>query len=52
MLVREIVAEMAGAQNVHLDLAEGLPPHGIDRMRIRLLVRNLLDNAVKYTPPK
>ncbi|WP_431110086.1 HAMP domain-containing sensor histidine kinase [Variovorax paradoxus] len=49
MLVREIVAEMPGAQNVHLDLAEGLPPHAIDRMRIRLLVRNLLDNALRYS---
>lgn len=48
-LVREIVAEMAGAQSVHLDLAEGLPPHAIDRMRFRLLVRNLLDNALRYS---
>jgi len=48
-LVREIVAEMPGAQDVHLDLAEGLPPHSIDRMRIRLLVRNLLDNALRYS---
>jgi signal transduction histidine kinase len=49
VLVREIVAEMAGTQNVHLDLAEGLPPHAVDRMRIRLLVRNLLDNALRYS---
>jgi len=49
VLVREIVAEMAGAQSVHLDLAEGLPPHAIDRMRFRLLVRNLLDNALRYS---
>jgi signal transduction histidine kinase len=49
VLVRQIVAEMPGAENVHLDLAEGLPPHSIDRMRIRLLVRNLLDNAMRYS---
>ena len=49
VLVRDIVSEMPGAQNVHLDLAEGLPPHSIDRMRIRLLVRNLLDNALRYS---
>jgi signal transduction histidine kinase len=49
VLVREVVAEMPGAQNVHLDLADGLPPHAIDRMRIRLLVRNLLDNALRYS---
>jgi signal transduction histidine kinase len=49
LLVRDIVAEMPGAQHVHLDLAEGLPPHAIDRMRIRLMVRNLLDNALRYS---
>jgi signal transduction histidine kinase len=49
VLVREIVAEMPGAQHVHLDLAEGLPAHSIDRMRVRLLVRNLLDNALRYS---
>ncbi|WP_307640584.1 HAMP domain-containing sensor histidine kinase [Variovorax paradoxus] len=49
VLVRETVAEMPGAQYVHLDLAEGLPAHSIDRMRIRLLVRNLLDNALRYS---
>ena len=49
VLVRQIVAEMPGAEKVHLDLAEGLPPHSIDRMRIRLLVRNLLDNAMRYS---
>ncbi|WP_200934366.1 HAMP domain-containing sensor histidine kinase [Variovorax sp. Root318D1] len=49
VLVREIVAEMPGARNVHLDLAEGLPAHSIDRMRVRLLVRNLLDNALRYS---
>jgi len=49
VLVREIVAEMPGAQHVHLDLAEGLPAHSIDRMRFRLMVRNLLDNALRYS---
>ena len=49
LLVREIVAEMPGAQHVHLDLAEGLPAHAVDRMRFRLLLRNLLDNALRYS---
>jgi signal transduction histidine kinase len=49
VLIRETVAEMPGAQDVHLDLAEGLPAHGVDRMRVRLLVRNLLDNALRYS---
>ena len=48
-LVRETVAEMPAAREVHLDLAEGLPAHSVDRMRIRLLVRNLLDNALRYS---
>ncbi|MDH6591664.1 signal transduction histidine kinase [Variovorax sp. TBS-050B] len=48
-LVRDTVAEMPDAQRVHLDLAEGLPPHSVDRMRIRLLLRNLLDNALRYS---
>jgi signal transduction histidine kinase len=48
-MIRETVAEMPGAQHVHLDLAEGLPPHAVDRMRMRLLVRNLLDNALRYS---
>ncbi|MET3913326.1 signal transduction histidine kinase [Variovorax sp. OAS795] len=49
VLVREIVAEMPGAQQVHLDLAERLPAHAVDRMRFRLLLRNLLDNALRYS---
>lgn len=49
VLIRETVAEMPGAQQVYLDLADGLPPHAVDRMRIRLLVRNLLDNALRYS---
>jgi signal transduction histidine kinase len=48
-LVRDTVAEMPGAQTLHLDLAEGLPLHAVDRMRIRLLLRNLLDNALRYS---
>jgi signal transduction histidine kinase len=48
-LVRDTVAEMPGAQKLHLDLAEGLPPHAVDRTRIRLLLRNLLDNALRYS---
>lgn len=49
VLVREIVAEMPGAQAVRLELADGLPPQAIDRMRVRLMVRNLLDNALRYS---
>ncbi|MEO6016277.1 MAG: ATP-binding protein, partial [Polaromonas sp.] len=47
-LVREVVAEMPAAVGVALELAPGLPALALDRMRVRLLVRNLLDNALRY----
>ena len=48
-LVREVAAEMPAAADVKLDLAPGLPALALDRMRVRLLVRNLLDNALRYS---
>lgn len=48
-LVREVVAEMPGAAAVTLDLPAGLPALALDRMRMRLLLRNLLDNALRYS---
>lgn len=48
-LVREVAAEMPAAADVQLDLAPDLPALALDRMRIRLLVRNLLDNALRYS---
>jgi signal transduction histidine kinase len=51
-LVRETAADMpASAETgaVLLDLPAGLPPLQLDRTRMRLLVRNLLDNAVRYS---
>jgi signal transduction histidine kinase len=48
-LVREVAVEMPAAADVRLDLAAGLPPLALDRMRVRLLVRNLLDNALRYS---
>jgi signal transduction histidine kinase len=48
-LVREVAAEMPAAAGVRLDLAAGLPALALDRMRVRLLVRNLLDNALRYS---
>ncbi|WP_371327016.1 sensor histidine kinase [Polaromonas sp. YR568] len=47
-LVREVAAEMPNAAEVQLDLAADLPMLALDRMRVRLLVRNLLDNALHY----
>ncbi|HYW57202.1 MAG TPA: ATP-binding protein [Polaromonas sp.] len=48
-LVREVVADMPDAAVVTLDLAADLPALALDRMRIRLLLRNLLDNALRYS---
>lgn len=48
-LVREVVAEMPGAAALTLDLAANLPALALDRTRMRLLVRNLLDNALRYS---
>lgn len=48
-LVRETVAELPGAGAVVLELAPGLPMLSLDRTRVRLLVRNLLDNALRYS---
>jgi signal transduction histidine kinase len=42
------VAEHPEGERVVLDIAEGLPALPADRLRIRLLVRNLLENAVRY----
>ena len=44
-LVREAVA----AQNVALSLAAGLPSARLDPMRTRLLLRNLIDNALRHS---
>ena len=47
-LVREVVAEMPAAAGVVLALAPGLPALALDRLRVRLLLRNLLDNALRH----
>ncbi|MDR6535673.1 ATP-binding protein [Variovorax soli] len=47
-LVRDVVAEHPEGGRVVLDLPEGLPALAVDRLRIRLLVRNLLENALRY----
>lgn len=43
-LVREILQDMP----VQLQLAVGLPPLAVDRVRMRLLLRNLVDNALRH----
>jgi signal transduction histidine kinase len=48
-LVREVVADMPAAAGVALALPAGLPLLALDRTRVRLLLRNLLDNALRYS---
>ena len=48
-LLREIVSDTPNASGVTLDLAACLPALALDRTRIRLLVRNQLDNALRYS---
>lgn len=47
-LVREVVATQFAGQPVQLDLAEDLPALQLDRPRVRMLVRNLVDNACRH----
>jgi signal transduction histidine kinase len=46
-LVREAAA--AAGQAVQIDIAPGLPVLPLDRARMRLLLRNLLDNALRHS---
>jgi signal transduction histidine kinase len=47
-LVRHQLDAQAAAGTVELDLCGGLPPVPLDRVRMRLLLRNLVDNALRH----
>jgi signal transduction histidine kinase len=47
-LVREVVQAWGETAAVDLQLADQLPPLPVDRARLRLLLRNLLDNARRH----
>lgn len=47
-LVRGVVEEHVDGARVTLDLAADLPEQSLDRTRVRVLVRNLLDNALRH----
>ncbi|MBO9515776.1 MAG: HAMP domain-containing histidine kinase [Variovorax sp.] len=47
-LVRDLAAELDGGDRVVIDAPADLPALPLDRARIRLLVRNLLDNALRH----
>ncbi len=46
-LVREVLQEL-GARAVRLEVAPELPALALDRARVRLLLRNLIDNALRH----
>ena len=54
-LAREAVAELArsqpGAAAIAVEAPQALPLLDLDRTRMQLLLRNLLDNALRHSPP-
>ena len=48
-LVTDVLASLNGATPVQQDLCADLPPLQLDRARMRLLLRNLLDNALRHS---
>lgn len=47
-LVRELVAHQFDGQPITLDLDAALPALALDRARVQMLLRNLLDNALRH----
>jgi signal transduction histidine kinase len=57
VLVRAVIEEQFPQASLQLDLAEGLPQAELDAVRLRLALRNLIDNALRHgataaTPPR
>jgi signal transduction histidine kinase len=48
-LVRDVVADQLGTQRVTLELDPNLPAVKLDPTRIKLLLRNLIDNALRHS---
>jgi two-component system sensor histidine kinase KdpD len=54
VLIRQVVADAtarAGQRRLRVRVAGDLPRPSIDAVRIEQVLRNLIDNAVKYSPP-
>lgn len=50
-LVAEVVLSLPGGESIEQVLASDLPVLALDGTRVRLLVRNLLDNALRHSDP-
>ncbi len=54
-LAREVIADLqarhAGAALIAVHVAQALPVVRLDRSRLRLLLRNLLDNSLRHSDP-
>ena len=48
-LIAETIEGQFGGRAVRVDLDPTLPPLPLDRTRIRLLLRNLIDNALRHS---
>jgi signal transduction histidine kinase len=49
-VVHELLASLGGvSQTIMVDIAPNMPLVSVDRARLRLLVRNLLDNALRHS---
>jgi signal transduction histidine kinase len=50
LLVQEVLADHFAGQALQLDLPDAPQVLPLDSARVKLLVKNLLDNALRYTP--
>jgi two-component system sensor histidine kinase KdpD len=53
-VVRDVIASMRGeidTRPIVVAAEERLPPAGFDRRLVKLAIKQLLDNALKYSPP-
>jgi signal transduction histidine kinase len=49
--VQIVQGHINGSHVIHTEVTPGLPPIAVDAERIGQVLRNLLNNAVEYTPP-